>query len=403
MPLTPKHVLSFSPPSPPSHPLLLLHRSPIIVRFLRSTTPPPTSSPSPTSSLAAKPFGSLIDADSLPPLSPPPLILSASIRSATSPPPPLPTSHPPPIASQVPPSPPVSSAGRQNRRQLLTPNGSCRVTLRVFLIIISKQTSFRISNCKSRIGDLGLLNFDLKMSQPRNTNLYSIIVPTYNERLNIALIVYLVFKHIPDINFELIIVDDGSPDGTQDIVKQLQQVYGEDRILLRSRPRKLGLGTAYIHGLKHASGNFVIIMDADLSHHPKYLPQFIKKQMETGASIVTGTRYVTGGGVHGWTLMRKLTSRGANVLAHTLLWPGVSDLTGSFRLYKKSVLEDIISSCVSKGYVFQMEMIVRASRKGYHIEEVPITFVDRVYGSSKLGGSEIVEYLKGLVYLLFTT
>ncbi|CAI0382166.1 unnamed protein product [Linum tenue] len=224
-------------------------------------------------------------------------------------------------------------------------------------------------------------------------NQYSIIIPTYNERLNIALIVYLIFKHLRDVDFEIIVVDDGSPDGTQDIVKQLQQVYGEDRVV----------GTAYIHGLKHASGNFVVIMDADLSHHPKYLPSFIKKQLETGASIVTGTRYVKGGGVHGWNLMRKLTSRGANVLAHTFLWPGVSDLTGSFRLYKKSVLEDIITSVVSKGYVFQMEMIVRASRKGYRIEEVPITFVDRVFGSSKLGGSEIVEYLKGLAYLLVTT
>ncbi|XVE69615.1 hypothetical protein DITRI_Ditri10aG0004300 [Diplodiscus trichospermus] len=236
-------------------------------------------------------------------------------------------------------------------------------------------------------------------------NKYSIIVPTYNERLNIALIVYLIFKHLRDVgrdvDFEVIVVDDGSPDGTQEVVKQLQKLYGEDRIL--AIELLLVSGTAYIHGLKHASGNFVVIMDADLSHHPKYLPSFIKKQLETGASIVTGTRYVKGGGVHGWNLMRKLTSRGANVLAQTLLWPGVSDLTGSFRLYRKSVLEDIISSCVSKGYVFQMEMIVRASRKGYHIEEVPITFVDRVFGSSKLGGSEIVEYLKGLAYLLVTT
>ncbi|CAN1322754.1 Dolichol-phosphate mannosyltransferase subunit 1 [Linum perenne] len=144
-------------------------------------------------------------------------------------------------------------------------------------------------------------------------------------------------------------------------------------------------------------------MDADLSHHVSLVPCIIRKQLETGANIVTGTRYVKGGGVHGWNLMRKLTSRGANVLAQTFLWPGVSDLTGSFRLYKKSALEDIITSVVSKGYVFQMEMIVRASRKGYRIEEVPITFVDRVFGSSKLGGSEIVEYLKGLAYLLVTT
>ncbi|KAJ0965872.1 hypothetical protein J5N97_027010 [Dioscorea zingiberensis] len=253
-------------------------------------------------------------------------------------------------------------------------------------------------------GIVGLMSKQMKEQLEREEkNKYSIIIPTYNERLNIALVIYLIFKHLRDVDFEVIVVDDGSPDGTQDIVRQLQHVYGEDRILLRARPKKLGLGTAYYHGLKHASGNFVIIMDADLSHHPKYIPSFIRKQLETGASIVTGTRYVSGGGVHGWNLMRKLTSRGANVLAHTLLWPGVSDLTGSFRLYRKSVLEDVITSCVSKGYVFQMEMIVRASRKGYHIEEVPISFVDRVYGSSKLGGSEIMEYLKGLIYLLFTT
>ncbi|GMP44484.1 hypothetical protein CsSME_00013400 [Camellia sinensis var. sinensis] len=152
---------------------------------------------------------------------------------------------------------------------------------------------------------MGMEEQEQKQSKERNK--YSIIVPTYNERLNIALLVYLVFKHLPDVDFEMIIVDDGSPDGTQDVVKKLQEVYGEDRILLRARPKKLGLGTAYVHGLKHASGNFVVIMDADLSHHPKYLPSFIKKQMETSASIDTGTRYVKGGGVHGWNLMRKLT------------------------------------------------------------------------------------------------
>eukprot|EP00897_Mesotaenium_endlicherianum_P008298 jgi/Mesen1/7497/ME000039S06720 len=198
-----------------------------------------------------------------------------------------------------------------------------------------------------------------------------------------------------DVGFEIIVIDDNSPDGTQDVVRQLQRVYGEDTVLLRPRPGKLGLGTAYVHGLKHASGEFVIIMDADLSHHPKYIPSFIRKQQETGADIVTGSRYIPGGGVHGWDLRRKMTSRGANVLSHTLLQPRVSDLTGSFRLYRKSVR--------SKGYVFQMDMIVRATRARYAIAEVPITFVDRVYGSSKLGGAEIVQFVKGLLWLFFTT
>eukprot|EP00245_Coleochaete_scutata_P000536 TRINITY_DN10639_c0_g1_i1.p1 TRINITY_DN10639_c0_g1~~TRINITY_DN10639_c0_g1_i1.p1 ORF type:complete len:240 (-),score=50.91 TRINITY_DN10639_c0_g1_i1:254-973(-) len=234
---------------------------------------------------------------------------------------------------------------------------------------------------------------------------YSVLLPTYNERENIGLITYLIVKTLESVkvNFEIVIVDDNSPDGTQDVVKQLQQLYGEDRILLRPRPGKLGLGTAYVHGLKHTSGDYVIIMDADLSHHPKYIPQFIRRQEETGCDIVTGTRYVRGGGVHGWDLQRKLTSRGANVLAHTLLSPGVSDLTGSFRLYKKKVLEDLMRVCVSKGYVFQMEMIVRARRAGHSIQEVPITFVDRVYGTSKLGGAEIAAYLKGLLWLFLTT
>jgi dolichol-phosphate mannosyltransferase len=114
---------------------------------------------------------------------------------------------------------------------------------------------------------------------------------------------------------------------------------------------------------------------------------------------VTGSRYIPGGGVWGWNLYRKLTSRVANYIADTALNPGVSDLTGSFRLYKKPVLEDLVQQAVSKGYVFQMEMMVRARESGYHIEEVPITFVDRVFGDSKLGGAEIVAYLKGVLQL----
>ncbi|XP_030624917.1 dolichol-phosphate mannosyltransferase subunit 1 isoform X2 [Chanos chanos] len=268
---------------------------------------------------------------------------------------------------------------------------------------------------------------------------YSVLLPTYNERENLPLIVWLLVKYFGEsgYDYEIIVIDDGSPDGTLQVAEQLQKIYGEDKIVLRPRAQKLGLGTAYIHGIKHAKGNFIIIMDADLSHHPKFIPEFIKKQKEGGYDLVSGTRYKGDGGVYGWDLRRKLIrylredvyfpllfslcglsslwnsgvhltlpfshSRGANFITQVLLRPGASDLTGSFRLYKKEVLERLVEKCVSKGYVFQMEMIVRARQLGYTIGEVPISFVDRVYGESKLGGNEIVSFLKGLLTLFATT
>ncbi|NXY85616.1 DPM1 mannosyltransferase, partial [Alcedo cyanopectus] len=231
---------------------------------------------------------------------------------------------------------------------------------------------------------------------------FSVLLPTYNERENLPLIVWLLARTFQESgnNFEIIIIDDGSPDGTQEIAEQLEKIYGSDKILLRPRARKLGLGTAYIHGMKHATGNFIVIMDADLSHH---VSLYCIKQKEGNFDIVSGTRYKGNGGVYGWDLKRKLISRGANFLTQVLLRPGASDLTGSFRLYRKEVLQKLMEKCVSKGYVFQMEMIVRARQLGYTIGEVPISFVDRVYGESKLGGNEIVSFLKGLLTLFATT
>lgn len=219
-------------------------------------------------------------------------------------------------------------------------------------------------------------------------------------------------------------MDDASPDGTQEVAEQLQRVYGAQRIRIHARAGKLGLGTAYVHGLRFATGNFVVIMDADFSHHPKFIAHMIRVQRGPSApsgggyDIVTGTRYASGtgagadeaasggggvetrqAGVYGWDLKRKLVSRGANLLADTLLRPGVSDLTGSFRLYKREVLERVIGQTESKGYTFQMEMMVRAKALGYSVAEVPITFVDRVHGESKLGGGEVVEYAKGVFSL----
>ncbi|KXL42147.1 glycosyltransferase family 2 protein [Acidomyces richmondensis BFW] len=233
---------------------------------------------------------------------------------------------------------------------------------------------------------------------------YSVLLPTYNERRNLPIIVWLLAEtfNAHKLDWEIVIVDDGSPDGTQEIANQLIKAYNTksaERIQLRPRAGKLGLGTAYVHGLKFATGNFIVIMDADFSHHPKFLPKMIEKQKEGDYDIVTGTRYAGDGGVYGWDLKRKLVSRGANLVADTVLRPGVSDLTGSFRLYKKAVLEKVITSTTSKGYSFQMEMMVRAKAMGYKVAEVPISFVDRLYGDSKLGGDEIVGYLQGVLNL----
>jgi dolichol-phosphate mannosyltransferase len=202
-----------------------------------------------------------------------------------------------------------------------------------------------------------------------------------------------------NLDWEVVIIDDASPDGTQDIAKQLIKAY-PGRIQLRARAGKLGLGTAYVHGLQFAKGDFVIIMDADFSHHPKFIPEMVKVQATQDYDIVTGTRYAGDGGVFGWDLKRKFVSKGANIFADTMLRPGVSDLTGSFRLYKRDVLEKVITKVQSKGYVFQMELMVLAKSMGYTVAEVPISFVDRVYGESKLGGDEIIGYAKG-VFSLF--
>ncbi|KAI9912727.1 hypothetical protein PsorP6_006120 [Peronosclerospora sorghi] len=262
-----------------------------------------------------------------------------------------------------------------------------------------------------------------------NDHKYSVLLPTYNERENLPLIVWMLDKtfSVNNLRYEIVIIEDNSPDGTLQVARDLQQIYGKEKIVILPRAGKLGLGSAYRDGLKLATGDFVFLMDADLSHHPKFIPEFIKyvsarqihvlsmtlayerfvlflrKQAEENYDIVTGTRYIPGGGVYGWDLRRKLTSRVANYLATVLLNPSVTDLTGSFRLYKRNVIEEIMSAIEGLGYVFQMEIIVRARQRQYAIAEVPITFVDRIYGESKLGAGEIVAYLKGLLNLFLTT
>ncbi|KXZ48592.1 hypothetical protein GPECTOR_26g495 [Gonium pectorale] len=231
---------------------------------------------------------------------------------------------------------------------------------------------------------------------------YSIIVPTYNERENVGALLWILRAELAAlaVSYEVVFVDDNSPDGTADAVRELQAAFGPELVHLVSRPGKQGLGSAYAAGLREANGEFVILMDADLSHHPKHLPAFISSQRASNADIVTGTRYRLGGGVAGWNLARKLTSRGANILASFLLGARTSDLTGAYRLYRRDVLADLLCRTRSRGYAFQMEVIVRAQYDGRRIEEVPIVFVDRLYGTSKLGVGEYVQFARGLLGLL---
>lgn len=244
---------------------------------------------------------------------------------------------------------------------------------------------------------------------------YSVILPTYNERENLPLIFCLLNKTFTkhDLKYEVVIVDDSSPDNTFEVANSLQNLFGKDIVKIVSRRGKLGLGSAYSAGLKVSDGNRVILMDADLSHHPKFIPLMIEvmdgKSSDSSTigkkkfDIVSGTRYKKGGGVAGWDFKRKLISRGANFLASFLLNPGASDLTGSFRLYERDAIQKILPKVRSKGYAFQMEILVHAKKEDLSIGELPITFVDRIYGESKLGTNEIKLFLKGLLYLFFTT
>lgn len=245
--------------------------------------------------------------------------------------------------------------------------------------------------------------------------LYSVILPTYNERRNLPLIIELLrhtfVQHA--LRWQCVIVDDNSPDETGRIAEQLARVMNKrnendlssedaEHITVIKRAGKLGLGSAYRAGLAACRGEFVLLMDADFSHHPKFIPQMIDLQRETNADIVTGSRYIPGGGVHGWDLRRKLTSRVANYIASTLVGSAASDLTGSYRLYKRPVIDHVMQCVHSKGYVFQMEIMVRARSLHYSVAELPITFVDRLYGESKLGTQEILLYLSGLFKLFWT-
>lgn len=213
------------------------------------------------------------------------------------------------------------------------------------------------------------------------------VVPTYNERANLAQLVTRFFANTADL--DLLIVDDESPDGTAELGRDLQRQFPRLRLLERKGPR--GLGRAYLAGIRAGlqEGYSVIgTMDADLSHDPAYLPRMLEQSAE--ADVVIGSRYVKDGGTVNWRLRRILLSWLANLFASRLLGIDARDMTSGFRLYRASALRDAdLESITSTGYSFLVEMLHLLSQSGATIAEVPIIFTDRSMGKSKLGSREI--------------
>jgi len=227
-----------------------------------------------------------------------------------------------------------------------------------------------------------------------------IVIPTYNEIENIEIILQKVFEL--ELGVDILIVDDNSPDKTYAKVQELidAETYGK-RLHLVIRQKKEGLGKAYIEGFKWCLARdyaFIIEMDADLSHDPKYLPSFIENIKEY--DLVIGSRYVKGGGVVNWSALRKLISFGGSTYARTILGITVKDVTGGFKCFRREVLEAIdLDGIISAGYAFQIEMTYRAILKGFRVKEVPIIFEDRVAGKSKMSKKIFIEALKNVVTL----
>jgi dolichol-phosphate mannosyltransferase len=217
-----------------------------------------------------------------------------------------------------------------------------------------------------------------------------IVVPTYNERENLAPLVAAVLDQ-GDM-FDVLVVDDNSPDGTGDIADELASK--NSRVHVLHRADRLGLGTAYLAGFRHglaAGYDYLFEMDADFSHDPSYLPHFLRT-MEQGYDIVIGSRNIRGGGVVNWPLSRRLLSRGGSLYAGIILGLSVTDATGGFKCFKRSVLEALNLDAVrSNGYAFQIEMNYRCQQLGFRIGEVPIIFTDRVRGGSKMSRRIVVE------------
>lgn len=224
-----------------------------------------------------------------------------------------------------------------------------------------------------------------------------VIVPTYNERENIQALLPRIL-HYPELS--VLVVDDGSPDGTGDLVAA--EVEHNPRVHLLRRAGKQGLGTAYVAGFRYAlarGADFIFEMDADFSHDPRYLPDLLHAA-ESAYDLVIGSRYVAGGGTTDWGIGRQLISRGGNIYARLILGLPLSDMTGGYRCYRRAALEAIsLDRIRSNGYSFQIEMAYRVRQAGLRVGEVPIIFPDRRVGASKMSKQIVFEALLNVVKL----
>jgi dolichol-phosphate mannosyltransferase len=229
-----------------------------------------------------------------------------------------------------------------------------------------------------------------------------VIIPTYNERDNIAAIIRAVFSVTK--GFHVLVIDDGSPDGTADIVRELMATFPY-ALFLEERKGKLGLGTAYIHGFKWAlqrGYRYICEMDADFSHNPADLERLVDACAK-GADLSVGSRYVKGGAVENWPWDRIFLSKGASLYTRMILGMPVKDPTAGFVCYKADVLKNInLDKIQFVGYAFQIEMKYAAWLEHYNIQEVPITFIDRKLGVSKMNKNIIREGIMGVIKLRFS-
>lgn len=227
-----------------------------------------------------------------------------------------------------------------------------------------------------------------------------VIIPTYNEKENISAIVRYVISL--QLNFHILVIDDDSPDGTADIVKELMNAF-PGQVFLEQRSGKLGLGTAYIHGFKWSlekNYQYIFEMDADFSHNPDDLQRLYLACKDGGADVAIGSRYVKGGAIQNWPIDRRIYSKGGALYTQLITWMPVQDPTAGFVCYRNEVLAAINFDAIKfVGYAFQVEMKFASWKLGFKIAEVPITFKDRTLGTSKMSKGIIKEGIMGVLKL----